>query len=60
MVSICPNDKLILTYCVLSWPVNMVFFPSLQTHCPSNPKFDFYGYMVRALEADFRKVVGIR
>ncbi|CAD6333794.1 unnamed protein product [Miscanthus lutarioriparius] len=31
----------------------------IMTHCPSNPKFDFYGYMERALEADFRKVVGI-
>ncbi|KAG8095091.1 hypothetical protein GUJ93_ZPchr0012g20259 [Zizania palustris] len=28
-------------------------------HCQTNPKFDFRRYMVRALEADFRKVVGI-
>ncbi|KAL5655055.1 hypothetical protein ACJX0J_034374, partial [Zea mays] len=31
----------------------------IKTHCPSNPKFDFHGYMVRVLEADFRRVVGI-
>uniref|UniRef100_J3L6K7 MLO-like protein n=2 Tax=Oryza brachyantha TaxID=4533 RepID=J3L6K7_ORYBR len=31
----------------------------IKTHCPGNPKFDFHKYMVRALEADFRKVVGI-
>ncbi|KAI4368269.1 hypothetical protein MLD38_016844 [Melastoma candidum] len=28
-------------------------------HCKSNPKFNFHSYMVRALEADFKKVVGI-
>ncbi|KAI3997548.1 hypothetical protein MKX01_029379 [Papaver californicum] len=26
------------------------------THCRGNPKFDFHKYMVRALEADFKKV----
>ncbi|KAL6616512.1 hypothetical protein ACP70R_038782 [Stipagrostis hirtigluma subsp. patula] len=31
----------------------------IMTHCRSNPKFDFHRYMVRALEADFKKVVGI-
>lgn len=31
----------------------------IMTHCRGNPKFDFYKYMVRALEADFKKVVGI-
>lgn len=31
----------------------------IMTHCRSNPKFDFHKYMVRALEADFKKVVGI-
>jgi hypothetical protein len=33
-------------------------FP-LQTHCRANPKFDFHRYMMRSLEADFKKVVGI-
>jgi hypothetical protein len=33
---------------------------SFQTHCRANPKFDFHRYMLRALEADFKKVVGIR
>ncbi|KAG0485111.1 hypothetical protein HPP92_009190 [Vanilla planifolia] len=28
-------------------------------HCRGNPKFDFHKYMVRALEADFKKVVGL-
>ncbi|KAK9725300.1 hypothetical protein RND81_05G134900 [Saponaria officinalis] len=28
-------------------------------HCKSNPGFDFYRYMVRAFESDFKKVVGI-
>ncbi|KAI3962208.1 hypothetical protein MKX01_030758 [Papaver californicum] len=31
----------------------------ISTHCRGNPKFDFHKYMVRALEADFKKVVGI-
>lgn len=31
----------------------------IMTHCKGNPKFDFHKYMVRALEADFKKVVGI-
>ncbi|KAI5015664.1 hypothetical protein ZWY2020_057054 [Hordeum vulgare] len=30
------------------------------THCRGNPKFGFRRYMVRAVEADFKKVVGIR
>ncbi|MCL7036788.1 hypothetical protein MKW94_028092 [Papaver nudicaule] len=31
----------------------------IMTHCRGNPKFDFHKYMVRALEGDFKKVVGI-
>ncbi|KAF3329388.1 MLO-like protein 1 [Carex littledalei] len=31
----------------------------IMTHCRGNPKFDFHKYMVRVLEADFKKVVGI-
>ncbi|OVA18985.1 Mlo-related protein [Macleaya cordata] len=31
----------------------------IMTHCRGNPKFDFHKYMIRALEADFKKVVGI-
>ncbi|XVE55021.1 hypothetical protein DITRI_Ditri03aG0127600 [Diplodiscus trichospermus] len=31
----------------------------IMTHCRGNPKFNFYNYMMRALEADFKKVVGI-
>ncbi|KAK1266952.1 MLO-like protein 1 [Acorus gramineus] len=29
------------------------------THCRGSPKFDFHKFMMRVLEADFRKVVGI-
>ncbi|CAN0922974.1 MLO-like protein 1 [Linum grandiflorum] len=29
------------------------------THCKGNPQFNFHKYMMRALEADFKKVVGI-
>ena len=29
-------------------------------HCRQNRKFNFHKYMVRALEDDFKKVVGIR
>ncbi|KAM3698781.1 hypothetical protein ACJW30_06G215700 [Castanea mollissima] len=29
------------------------------THCRTNPKFNFHKYMIRALEDDFKKVVGI-
>ncbi|KAM0947245.1 hypothetical protein DsansV1_C08g0084101 [Dioscorea sansibarensis] len=32
----------------------------IMTHCRGNPQFDFHKYMMRALEADFKKVVGIR
>ncbi|KAI3678617.1 hypothetical protein L6452_37916 [Arctium lappa] len=31
----------------------------ITTHCRGNPKFNFHKYMVRALEDDFKKVVGI-
>lgn len=31
----------------------------IMTHCPSNPRFDFHKYMMRTLEYDFKKVVGI-
>ncbi|KAJ0792361.1 hypothetical protein HanOQP8_Chr01g0017211 [Helianthus annuus] len=32
----------------------------IMTHCKANPKFNFHKYMIRALEDDFKKVVGIR
>ncbi|XP_057776791.1 MLO-like protein 1 [Salvia miltiorrhiza] len=31
----------------------------VMNHCRGNPKFNFYKYMTRALENDFKKVVGI-
>ncbi|WCJ27671.1 Seven transmembrane MLO family protein [Euphorbia peplus] len=31
----------------------------IMTHCRTNPKFNFHRYMVRALEDDFKVVVGI-
>ncbi|WCJ21795.1 Seven transmembrane MLO family protein [Euphorbia peplus] len=31
----------------------------IMTHCRGNRNFDFHKYMMRALEADFKKVVGI-
>ncbi|GAB4847400.1 hypothetical protein Ancab_026458 [Ancistrocladus abbreviatus] len=31
----------------------------IMTHCPSNPMFDFHKYMMRTLQIDFKKVVGI-
>ncbi|XP_047252955.1 MLO-like protein 1 isoform X2 [Capsicum annuum] len=31
----------------------------IMTHCKQNPKFNFYKYMIRALEDDFKTVVGI-
>ncbi|KAG8085597.1 hypothetical protein GUJ93_ZPchr0010g9980 [Zizania palustris] len=31
----------------------------IMTHCRGNPKFDFHKYMMRVLESDFKKVVGI-
>lgn len=31
----------------------------IMTHCKSNPKFNFHKYMIRALEDDFKHVVGI-
>ncbi|GER34204.1 MLO-like protein [Striga asiatica] len=31
----------------------------VMNHCKANPKFDFYKYMIRAFENDFKKVVGI-
>lgn len=32
----------------------------ISTHCRGNPNFNFHKYMIRALEADFKRVVGIR
>ncbi|KAH1082999.1 hypothetical protein J1N35_022760, partial [Gossypium stocksii] len=32
----------------------------IMTHCKGNPKFNFHKYMIRALEDDFKEVVGIR
>ncbi|EYU36622.1 hypothetical protein ABFS82_14G285100 [Erythranthe guttata] len=31
----------------------------IMNHCKGNPKFNFYKYMTRAFERDFKKVVGI-
>ncbi|KAL0384685.1 UNVERIFIED_CONTAM: MLO-like protein 13 [Sesamum radiatum] len=31
----------------------------LREHCPSNPKYDFHKYMLRTLEQDFKKIIGI-
>ncbi|CAN0857935.1 MLO-like protein 1, partial [Linum grandiflorum] len=31
----------------------------IMTHCKGSPQFNFHKYMMRALEADFKKVVGI-
>ncbi|KAK1398043.1 hypothetical protein POM88_007906 [Heracleum sosnowskyi] len=31
----------------------------ITSHCKGNPKFNFHKYMIRALEDDFKKVVGI-
>ncbi|XP_052198414.1 MLO-like protein 1 [Diospyros lotus] len=31
----------------------------IMTHCRGNPKFNFHKYMIRALEDDFKKVVGV-
>ncbi|XP_015895663.2 MLO-like protein 1 isoform X2 [Ziziphus jujuba] len=31
----------------------------IMTHCKGNPKFNFHKYMIRALEDDFKTVVGI-
>lgn len=57
--------------CILSTCINIsnlfhmllkffFFLASRQKHFPNIPEFDFHKYMVRALEADFKKVVGIR
>ncbi|KAH0733644.1 hypothetical protein KY289_004832 [Solanum tuberosum] len=31
----------------------------IKKHCPSNPKFNFHKYILRTLEHDFKKIVGI-
>ncbi|CAA6660258.1 unnamed protein product [Spirodela intermedia] len=31
----------------------------IMTHCRGNPNFNFHKYMIRVLESDFKKVVGI-
>ncbi|KAJ8767773.1 hypothetical protein K2173_020713 [Erythroxylum novogranatense] len=31
----------------------------ITTHCPTTPDFDFHKYMMRTLEVDFKKIVGI-
>uniref|UniRef100_A0A803KTZ4 MLO-like protein n=1 Tax=Chenopodium quinoa TaxID=63459 RepID=A0A803KTZ4_CHEQI len=42
-----------------SWAVHYTLLGWV-THCKGNPKFNFHKYMVRAYEADFKRVVGIR
>ncbi|KAL6964534.1 hypothetical protein U1Q18_035586 [Sarracenia purpurea var. burkii] len=32
----------------------------VRAHCPSVPDFDFHEYMMRTLEVDFKRIVGIR
>ncbi|KAF3631532.1 MLO-like protein 13 [Capsicum annuum] len=32
----------------------------IREHCPTNPKFNFHKYMLRTLEHDFKRIVGIR
>lgn len=34
-------------------------FGFIMTHCQTNPNFDFHKYMMRVIETDFKKVVGI-
>lgn len=43
---------------ITCFSVYLLVFP--QTHTKGNPKFNFHKYMVRALEDDFKTVVGIR
>ncbi|XP_071696964.1 MLO-like protein 13 [Rutidosis leptorrhynchoides] len=31
----------------------------IREHCPGNPNFDFHKYMLRTLESDFKRIVGI-
>ncbi|XP_078433981.1 MLO-like protein 1 isoform X2 [Wolffia australiana] len=31
----------------------------IMTHCKGNPRFNFHKYMIRILESDFKKIVGI-
>ncbi|KAL2536857.1 MLO-like protein 13 [Forsythia ovata] len=31
----------------------------IREHCPGNPKYNFHKYMLRTLEDDFRKIIGI-
>ncbi|XP_055816475.1 MLO-like protein 13 isoform X2 [Solanum dulcamara] len=31
----------------------------IRKHCPSNPKYNFHKYILRTLEHDFKKIVGI-
>ncbi|KAL8237382.1 hypothetical protein R6Q59_018463 [Mikania micrantha] len=31
----------------------------IREHCPGNPNFNFYKYMLRTLEYDFKRIVGI-
>jgi mlo protein len=33
---------------------------SFQMHYPQKPDFDFHKYMIRAVEHEFKRVVGIR
>lgn len=56
MVSIYSYNSLMRNFLVCK---NEILF-GLQTHCRGNPKFDFHKYMMRVLESDFKKVVGIR
>ncbi|KAL0364936.1 UNVERIFIED_CONTAM: MLO-like protein 13 [Sesamum angustifolium] len=42
---------------VISWMA--AFFKQFYGNCPSNPNYDFHKYMLRTLEQDFKKIIGI-
>lgn len=49
-----------LFFCFFLQGIFLCLIFLLQTHCRGNPKFNFHKYMIRALEDDFKRVVGIR
>lgn len=40
--------------------IGHIYVLFIQIHYPNKPDFDFHKYMMRALEHEFKRVVGIR
>ena len=45
--------------CTLKMLMIITYVLLIQEHCPNNQNYDFHKYMLRTLEKDFKKIIGI-